>query len=258
MTEMLPAVDARAFRWERTPAGIALIAANLEPFAEALFTTRDLRFPAGADAADYDALGAAFGLSNRDVVRVRQIHGREVVVIRPGRALAEAEADADAIVSTDPERVVAVRIADCVPILIADGQRRVAAAIHAGWRGTAAGVAGAAIAAVSALGVPASDLVAAIGPSIGPCCYQVDEAVRSAFASAHAGAASWFQDDGPGRWKLDLWRASTEQLVRAGVPRGSISVAGLCTAHHPSVCFSYRREGATAGRMAAAIRLRKP
>jgi YfiH family protein len=219
-----------------------------------VFTTRDLRFSRPLDDPDYAALAETLGVSPTDVVRVRQVHGRVVVVVRPGEAIG-APPDADAIVSTDPTRAIAVRVADCVPVLIADRGCRVVAAIHAGWRGTAAGVCGAAIDTIAALGAAPADLVAAVGPSIGPCCYQVDRPVKAAFDASQPGAGSWFEADGPGRWRLDLWTATIDQLAAAGVPRASISTARLCTADNLSVCYSFRKERAEAGRMVAAIRL---
>jgi YfiH family protein len=219
-----------------------------------VFTTRDLRFSRPLDDPDYAALAETLGVSPTDVVRVRQVHGRALVVVRPGETIGTPP-DADAIVSTDPTRAVAVRVADCVPVLIADRGRRVVAAIHAGWRGMAAGVCGATIETIAAVGAAPADLVAAIGPSIGPCCYQVERPVKAAFDASQPGAGPWFEADGPDRWRLDLWTAAIDQLAAAGVPRASISAARLCTADNLSVCYSFRKERAEAGRMVAAIRL---
>jgi YfiH family protein len=149
---------------------------------------------------------------------------------------------------------VSVRTADCIPILLADRHGRAVAAVHAGWRGTAAGVAGATVDALGDLGVPAADLVAAIGPGIGPCCYQVDALVRDAMVANHHRAPTWFTPDGPGHWRLDLWRANRDQLETSGVPASAISCAGLCTVDDEGDWYSFRREGEGGGRMVAAIR----
>jgi copper oxidase (laccase) domain-containing protein len=98
---------------------------------------------------------------------------------------------------------------------------------------------------------------AVVGPSIGPCCCQVDRPVREAFDANHAEAAAWFAEDGAGKWKLDLWASTADQLERAGLRRGAIDMVRLCTVHHPEVCHSFRRDRGTA-RMTAAIRLGGP
>ena len=219
--------------------------ATLARVAPHVFTTRDLSFRQD-DARDYERLGEALGVDADAILRVRQVHGRTVLVVRPNTPIVGLS-EADAIVSIDPSRAVSVRVADCVPILIADRQQRVAAAIHAGWRGTCAAVAAAAVSAIEDLGIDPADLVAAIGPSIGPCCYQVDDLVRTAFLGMTPDAAAWFVEDGPGHWKLDLLQANADQLEGAGIPAAAIAVAHHCTVDHPEDCFSYRAEGIAHG-----------
>ncbi len=197
------------------------------------------------------ALGA-LGRSVADHVEAAQVHGREVALVTRAHR-GENVPGVDGLISTDPAVVVAIHCADCVPILLVDARRRVVAGVHTGWRGTAAGMAAAAVAAMlDAFGSRPGDLVAAIGPSIGPCCYEIDAPVVERLR-----AWPWYTEVlAPGgrqeTWMLDLWEANRRQLVDAGVPAPSIATAGLCTAHHPALFFSHRRDGPT-GRMAAMI-----
>lgn len=250
---------AKGFVWTDTAAGRALVCEPLQALASHVFTSRSLSFPGPERDDDYRVIAEALDVPAPAVVRVRQVHGRTVRVLTtddttlvPGLV-----DDADAIVSTRDDCAVAVRVADCVPILVADRKGGAVAAIHAGWRGMAAGVVRAVVEALSEAGAEGRDLVAAVGPSIGACCYQVDDPVRGVFLGATPDAAAWFDEDGPGHWRLDLWAAARDTLVDAGVPESSVHLARLCTADHPDLFFSHRREGAAAGRMVAAIRRRR-
>jgi YfiH family protein len=250
-----------SFGFVSGPAGQALVCAALADHAAHLITTRQLQLRHESMAEDYHRIAHALGVGRGadteepEVVRVKQVHGRAVLFVRPGEPVPPLP-EADAIVCSDPERVISVRVADCVPVLLADRAHRVVAAVHAGWRGAAAGVIGAAVRMTAAAAVDPADLVAAIGPAIGPCCYQVDEPVCSRFTQQMPGSAAWFAPDGT-RWRLDLWAAAHDQLVAAGIPRDAIHVARRCTAHEPEHWFSFRRDGAGTGRMVAAIRLQR-
>jgi purine-nucleoside/S-methyl-5'-thioadenosine phosphorylase / adenosine deaminase len=242
------------FTWSEGAAGAVLQSDVLRDHATHVFTSRARSFRGATEPADYRDLADVFGVEPMAIVRVKQVHGRAVVHVTREELVPDLP-EADAIVSTDPSRVIVVRVADCVPILIADRQRRVVAAVHAGWRGTCAAVTAETIRAIGTMGIPPADLVAAIGPSIGPCCYQVDDRVRTSFLGMTPDAADWFVEDGPGHWRLDLWRANADQLADAGVPGDAIHLAGYCTSDHLETCFSYRAEGAGTGRLVGAIRL---
>jgi polyphenol oxidase len=262
-----PPAPASAFHWHATVSGPMLSCDALGGIAQHAFTSRQLALPASAvpDAARsaWSAVATAIGADPARVWRVRQVHGREVRVVRSiddPRAAAAAIPDGDAVVTNAPGGAVGVMVADCVPVLLADRQGRAVGAVHAGWRGTCAGIATASIEALRReFGVPADQLVAAIGPSIGREHYEVGEVVRAAFVAAgHAEAeiARWFSADAPGApCRLDLWAANRDQLVAAGVAPEAIHVAGLSTWAHAHWLESFRRDGAAAGRMIAMIRM---
>ena len=184
---------------------------------------------------------------------MEQVHGRTVFALSPETELRGARRGRDCLDRSGPRDRGAGRR------LRADPHRRsgprVVAAVHAGWRGTCSGIAAAAIELIGELGVPPSDLVAAIGPSIGPCHYQVGDGVRTMFLGMTPDATAWFAEDGLGHWKLDLWQANADRLENAGVPSSAVSVARMCTAENLSDWFSYRAEGSGTGRLVAAIRL---
>lgn len=253
------------FVWIEAPAGPALACRPLTPLAAHLFTTRGwaLGSPAPADEAAWDEVARAMGVDRAHLVRARQVHGDGLVVRRADRpAPASAPlAEADILISNDPSLALAIQTADCVPLLIADRTTGAVAAAHAGWRGLAARVPRVAVDALArAFGASPADLVAAIGPSISAERYEVGEEVRRRFESAGfaAGAlARWFVPaPRPDHWLFDGWQAARDQLVEAGVRADRLHTAALCTASHLDLLCSYRRDRASAGRTAAAIRVR--
>jgi hypothetical protein len=257
------------FEWTTESWGAALRCIPLATIAPHVFTTRQLSLTSPGDAA---RLAAAVGA--RTVAMTRQVHGRTVVVVRDGEALpGPAEAgrheapQADAFVSSSTDVAAAICVADCVPLLMADRALGVVAAVHAGWRGTAARAAVAALEALAReFGTRPADVVAALGPSIGACCYEVGSELVDAFAAAgherHL-IDRWFRAPAPlrgsrerGKLYLDIAGANRDQLLLAGVPEEQIHMSGLCTAMHLDVLTSYRAEKAAAGRLAAVIRAR--
>lgn len=195
-------------------------------------------------------------------MRITQVHGATVRVLRRGEIGAHDVAgrpDADAIVCNEAGLVLAVQVADCVPLLMADRRSGAVAAVHAGWRGTCAGIAGAAIETMAReFGTRPHDLIVAMGPSIGACCYHVGPELVDAFraAGAHDGnIARWFERAETGALRLDLWAANRDQIHAAGVPENHIHLSRLCTQTNLGVFDSFRAEGGLAGRMAALIRV---
>lgn len=254
----LPTPDP-AFHWNDEPWGPALRCSGLAGAAQHLFTSRQLKLRA-SDAAWAEA-AASLGAAPERVMRVKQVHSNVVRVLKRGEVTAassQERPDGDAIVSNEPGVILSVMVADCVPILLADGKSGAAGAVHAGWRGTCAGVAPAAIERMTGeFGARPGDVIAAIGPSIGPDDYEVGESLVAAFRTAgHSPEelARWFTRRAS-RLHLDLWSANRDQLVAAGVSPDRIFTSRLSTRAHPEVFDSYRAEGERAGRMAALIRV---
>jgi len=182
-----------------------------------------------------------------------QVHGREVRVVREAtdaRSLAGSEEEhCDALATNVPRALVGVKTADCVPVLLGDARTGACAAVHAGWRGTLAGIARRAVARLSAeYGTRAADVRAAIGPAARGCCYEVGREVIDAFHEQFPRAGEWFTETREGHALVDLQRANLEQLVAAGVPRGRVHTLPLCTMCRTDLFFSYRREKKLHGR----------
>jgi len=192
-------------------------------------------------------VSTALGSRPEDLFSAYQVHGRDVTIVEPDSS-AEPRPRCDVLVTSSAARTLMLRYADCTPVLLADPRRRVVAAVHAGWRGSAVRAAGAAVAALrDAFGSRPADIVAGIGPAIGPCCYVVGQDVVEAFAD---------RPDLFSNGRLDLWEANRQALVEAGVPSEQIEVAGVCTQCESERFFSHRaNDGQPAGRFAALIRI---
>ena len=261
--------------------GPALACRALEPFAVHFFTTRrwslGTAVPGGAacDAA-WNEVAEAIGVDPVRLIRGRQVHGAGVVVAgEPSGPLS----DGDIVISNTHHLAAAVQAADCTPLLVADRRTGAVAAAHAGWRGLAARVPESVVAALMhRFGSRPTDLVVAIGPSIGVCCYEVGADVRHRFERegfAPGELARWLRPSAEptaanpsmaaiprppraGHWFFDGWAVARDQFRAAGVPDDQVFVADLCTASHPGVFCSYRRDGQGTGRLAGAIRPAPP
>lgn len=217
------------------------------------FLTPDWPAPAGVRAlVTTRALGNMRSEAGRERLRallpadplwLSQVHGIAVV----DAATARRGTAADASHAREKNIVCAVMAADCMPVLFAhDGGEAVAVA-HAGWRGLCAGVIEA---SVAAMGVPATRVLAWLGPAIGPAAYEIGAEVRDAYLARDARAASAFAPSRPGHWRLDLYAIARQRLAGLGISR--VSGGDFCTATDPARFFSYRRDKA-AERMAAAV-----
>lgn len=208
--------------------------------------------------ANYRRLAAALELPRERFTTTWQVHG-----VRVARATADQAGGmidkADGIITDAPGLPLTQRYADCTPLIVYDPRRHAAGLAHAGWRGTVAGMATTLVQAMAeAYGSNPADLVAVIGPAIGPCCYEVGpeviEAVQQAFPAAAAllhqpanGAST------PANPHFDLWAANRWQLEQAGV--GQIETAGICTRCQRETFFSHRGDGPQTGRFGAVIML---
>lgn len=206
--------------------------------------------PAHASAAR--KLARALGL--KQAAWMRQVHGGKVIhAEEPGLAGA-----ADALVTATPGLALLGRSADCPLVMAAaldgSGAPIAVGVAHASWKGTVAGVTQNMLRALEELsGIPAGGFVAALAPSAGPCCYEVGPEVREAALSGIGGHADRFFHERDGRLIFDLWKANLDQLAQVGVPRGKVGRADLCTICDEEHFHSWRRDGAAAGRFAAAI-----
>ena len=174
---------------------------------------------------------------------LRQVHGSDVVAAEQVTGRFEA----DALFATTPNTVCVIAIADCLPVLLCDGSARVVAAAHAGWRGLCAGVIEQ---TVQAMGIGGRDILAYLGPAIGPSAFEVGDEVRTAFVERDPQAVTAFVKHRQGKWLGDLFALARQRLRSVGV--SAIYGGGICTYSNSEQFFSHRRDKIS-GRMAALI-----
>jgi YfiH family protein len=189
----------------------------------------------------------------------RQVHGCQAEYVTESLAGRGRESYADALPETDALYTdcaglpLMLLFADCTPIILANPTRRLVSVVHAGWRGSVQAILSKTLAQICRQfqALP-QDFWAVIGPSVGPCCYEVGEEVYQA-AQALPGFPTFMRESDNGKWRFDLQSANKEQLLAAGVPPAQIVVSGLCTACHNGLFFSHRAENGKTGRFAALV-----
>ncbi|HEX6292044.1 MAG TPA: peptidoglycan editing factor PgeF [Herpetosiphonaceae bacterium] len=208
-------------------------------------------------------LYAALEIPAARVVQAGQIHGDDVLVVtdaHAGRGALDRDSvlpPADALITNTPQLYLLACFADCVPLLFFDPVRRAVGVAHAGWQGTVKQIGAATVRAMAAaFGSRPADLQVAIGPSVGPCCYNVwphvAEHVRAALSSQ---PEVLIERDG--QTFFDLWQSNAATLVASGVQPERIEVSGVCTVHHADRFFSHRATNGATGRFAAIIGMRE-
>ena len=206
------------------------------------------------------AFAEAIGVDANRFTTCQQVHGSKVVQVTKelvgsgAKDFTNTIADTDALITNLPDVPLMLFYADCVSVLLADLETGAIGLAHAGWRGTVANVGAKTLAAMGeAFGTKSENVLAAIGPSIGACCYEVDDFVRN----QANGYEEFFAHKGGGKYQLDLWGMNAKQLQEAGVPAEKITIAGICTNDNVELFCSYRAEQGKTGRMGVCLCARK-
>jgi hypothetical protein len=226
------------------------------------YTSLNLGFGSGDDRAcvvqNRQRFGLAVGFNPEQLATLRQVHGRRVLVLSMANNPAAVQGmEADALITNCPETPLAILTADCYPVVLVAPSVPLIGIAHAGRRGTVVGVVPATVQQMcDAFGLPPEAVFAAIGPGIGACCYEVDDASAAPFMPQFPIDDPIFRTSRPHHLYLDLERAIFLQLRAIGVPPSQIWSAHLCTACHSAWFYSYRRDGPRSGRMLNIVMIR--
>lgn len=192
------------------------------------------------------------------VVAIRQVHGTDVLSIdQPVKVGQKFFGGHDAVLTNQADTLLTVQTADCVPVLLMDPARGVMGAVHAGWRGAVHGIVAKSVRnMVERFDAGLASIHVAIGPSAGPCCYEIDTPVMNQMAPDVPDDSTILRRTGPGTGRLDLKKLIRWQAASLGIAEDHIHTVDLCTICRPDLFFSYRREGKVHGSMISGIMLR--
>ena len=227
------------------------------------YNSLNLGFGSGDQQSQVEAnravVARSFGLEPHLLLTVKQVHGSEILVIdQPNPEVSHFQrVESDAIITNQRNILLGILVADCFPVLLYDRSKHVAAVIHLGWRGTAAGLLERTVMAMREIfDCQAVDISAAIGPGIAAHNYEVDRPVRDLFRQ---GTGHWQRiatEVRLGHWQLDLQKSIALQLDAAGIDRAAIDTVAECTCCHKETFFSYRRDKGKTGRQMGFVLLR--
>ncbi|MEW6441512.1 MAG: peptidoglycan editing factor PgeF [bacterium] len=225
---------------------------------ESLHVALSSRDSLGARQENLRRAAAVFGIRERQIACLRQVHGADVVRIPSGRNPGPSGEPprGDAQITDRPGTCLAILTADCLPVLLLDPDRPAVGAVHAGWRGTLQSICSHVVSEMrKAFSTRAARLRALLGPCIGACCYEVGEDVAHGFLGAFPEAVGCVRASGPNRWKVDLSELNRWQLLEAGLLPEHIGTSTLCTRCRPDLFFSFRGQGEAAGRQISLVGL---
>ena len=231
------------------------------------YDSLDLALHVGDDAAavleNRRLFARSLGLDARRIVTPEQVHGETIACVgereagRGSQRYDDCIEQTDALITDTPNLPLLLCFADCTPIVFLDPEHRAVGIAHGGWKGTVRSIAAKTLARMTeAFGTQTQDVLVGIGPSIGPCCFEVGAEVVERFRAAFPYADDRLLTTVEGKPHIDLWEANRQQLLESGVPEENIEVAGECTCCRHAWYYSYRADGGRTGRIAALIVLR--
>ncbi len=237
--------------------------ARLGGVSEGIYRSMNLSFTRGdapeAVRENFRRFASAVGVRDEDIVISAQTHTTRVLRVGAadrGRGVTRDRGytDVDGLITDEPGVVLCTQYADCVPLFFVDPVHRAVGTSHSGWKGTAAGMGAETVRRMTEeFGSRPEELLAAVGPSIGPCCFEVDAPVYGVFAALPFTDASCFTEDGGGKYHVDLWEINRRILLAAGLRPEHIAVASVCTRCHPEELWSHRASGGQRGSLAGLI-----